>query len=127
MRFAKWVFLIAGIWGVLILAPMYFLEDWISVNHPPAISHPEYFYGFVGVALAWQVVFFVIASDVKHYRLLMLPSVLEKLSFGVPAVILFVTGRIPFAVGGWGLPDLVLALAFTAAFVSTRGRPPRLQ
>lgn len=122
MRFAKWTFLIAGTWGVLILAPLYFLEDRISASLPPAIAHPEYFYGFVGVALAWQVVFFLIASDVQRYRLLMLPSVLEKFSFGASSVVLIATARIPVSVGGWGLIDLAFGLAFAAAFFSTRGR-----
>jgi hypothetical protein len=52
MKFAKIVFLIAGIQGLLILAPLYFLERTIGRQAPPAITHPEYFYGFVGVALA---------------------------------------------------------------------------
>jgi len=59
MRFAKIVFLVAGIYGLLILTPMYFLENKIGRDTPPAITHPEYFYGFVGVALAWQVLFLV--------------------------------------------------------------------
>ena len=44
---------------------------------------------FIGVALTWQVVFIMIVTDVKRSRLLMLPAVLEKLSFGLATVILY--------------------------------------
>ena len=55
MIFAKRVFFIAGVYGILALTPMYFLEDRIGRDFPPPIAHPEHFYGFVGVALAWQM------------------------------------------------------------------------
>src|SRR6478609_3711137 len=59
MQFAKRVFLIAGIWGVLIMVPQYFNEGWIGQHLPPAITHPEYYYGFTGGTLAWQLAFLV--------------------------------------------------------------------
>ena len=51
MKFAKIVFWGAGIWGVLTLAPLYFIFDMIGRQDPPAITHPLFYYGFVGVAL----------------------------------------------------------------------------
>jgi hypothetical protein len=57
MRFAKIVFWVAGIWGLLVLTPLYFMFDLIGRKDPPPITHPGFFYGFVGVALAWQVSF----------------------------------------------------------------------
>jgi len=63
MRFARIVFWIAAIWGVLVLAPLYFIFDMISRNDPPA-NHPSRArLCFVSVGLAWQVAFFVIARD----------------------------------------------------------------
>jgi hypothetical protein len=61
MKFARIVYSVAGIYGVLVLFPLYFMEESTGREHPPAISHPEYYYGFIGVALAWQVVFLVVA------------------------------------------------------------------
>jgi hypothetical protein len=55
MRFARWVFLAAGVYGVLIMTPHYILEHHVNRHHPPPINHPEFYYGFVGVTLAWQV------------------------------------------------------------------------
>jgi hypothetical protein len=57
MKFARRLFLIAGIYGVLVLAPQYFLEAKTGRDFPPPITHLEHYYGFIGVALAWQVFF----------------------------------------------------------------------
>ena len=45
------------------------------------------------MACAWQVAFLLIASDVRRYRL-MIPAVLEKVTFGVAAVLLYTNGRV---------------------------------
>jgi len=75
-RFAKQVFLVAGIYGIVVLLPQYFVE-W-GLDLPMPITRPEHFYGFIGVALSWQFLFLVIARDVERYRPLMLVGVLEK-------------------------------------------------
>ena len=48
MKFAKIVFWIAGIWGVLVVLPLYFMFDLIGRKDPPPITHPGFFYGFDG-------------------------------------------------------------------------------
>lgn len=116
MRFARRVFLTAAVYGVLVLAPQYFMEAKVGRDFPPPITHPEHFYGFIGVALAWQVLFVLISRDPVRYRPVMPVAVLEKLVFGVAAVVLFAQGRIHAAVFGAGLIDLVLAGFFIAAF-----------
>jgi len=93
MKFAKIVFWVAGIWGLLVLTPLYFMFDLIGRNDPPPITHPGFFYGFVGVALAWQIAFIFIATDPARYRPLMIPSVLEKVSFAAAVIILVLQGR----------------------------------
>jgi hypothetical protein len=82
MKFAKILFLIAGIWGVLVLTPLYFMFDLIGRQDPPAITHPAFYYGFVGVGLAWQIAFFVIARDPIRLRPMMIPAVIEKFTYG---------------------------------------------
>ncbi len=119
MKFAKYVFNIAGIYGLIVLLPQYFLESKTGIDNPPAIAHPEYFYGFIGVAVAFQVVFLIIARDPVRYRLMMLPSVTEKLSFAIPAAVLYTQDRLPPAMLGAGLIDLVLGILFFAAFLKT--------
>jgi hypothetical protein len=123
---AKRVFLIAGIYGLLILPPHYFLEAKIGRDTPPAITHPEFFYGFVGVAIAWQVAFLIIARDPVRYRLMMIPGILEKLGFGVAALVLYGQGRLAAPMLAAGLGDLVFAVLFAVAFAQT-GRDQRVE
>jgi hypothetical protein len=52
MKFAKFVFWAAGIWGVLVIAPLFFILDVIGRNDPPPVTHPGFYYGFVTVGLA---------------------------------------------------------------------------
>ena len=79
----------------------------------------DYLNDVIGVALTWQAVLIMIARDVRRYRLLMLPAVLEKLSFGPATVILYANDRA--LVAGAGTIDLVLAVLFALAFRSTGG------
>lgn len=117
--FASRVFRWAGIYGLVTLLPQYALERQVGVDFPPPITHPEYFYGFVGLALAWQLAFLVIARDPVRYRPLMLVGVLEKLSFGLAAVVLFALGRIVAPVLVFGVIDLVLGALFVLAYRAT--------
>jgi hypothetical protein len=119
MILARIVFATAGLYGIAVLVPNYFLEARIGMSDPPPITHPEYFYGFVGVALAWQFAFFLIALDPQRYRPLMPVAVLEKLTFGVPAVALFLADRLRPQVLVFGLIDLLLAACFLIAFLCT--------
>jgi hypothetical protein len=124
MLFARRVFLIAGIYGLIVLPPHYFLEDMIGRDHPPAITHPEFFYGFVGVALAWQVAFLIIARDPLRYRLMMIPGILEKVGFGVAAIVLFTNERVDAMMLAAGLGDLAFAALFAVAFWMTSAANP---
>ena len=122
MNFARRVFLIAGIYGILVLRAALPHGRKIGRDHPPAITHAEFFYGFTGVALAWQVAFFIIAQDPARYRLMMIPGILEKVSFGIAAIVLYVQERfVPMMLVG-GLADLVWAALFAVAFTKLVAR-----
>jgi hypothetical protein len=119
MKFAKWSFRLAGIWGLMILAPFYFLEDQIGMQTPPAITHAEYFYGFIGVGLAFQIVFLIIATDPVKYRLFMLPSMLEKLSFFAALMVLHAQQRLPESTYYAGFADFFWLVLFAVSFYKT--------
>lgn len=119
MRFASWTFWGAGWYGLLVILPQYFLERQIGIEQPPAITHPEYFYGFVGVALAWQVAFLIISRDPVRYRPLMLAGVLEKATFGVAAIALYAQQRLEFPLVPFAVFDLVLGALFLEAYRRT--------
>lgn len=89
MRLARWIFLIAGIYGVLALLPGFFVE---AMGRPQA--QPEFYYGFFALALVWQLVFFAIARDPISLRWLMPIAVLEKAAFFAPSIALYLAGRL---------------------------------
>ena len=122
MKFARRVFLVAGVYGVIVIVPMYFAEGRIGRDHPPAITHPEFYYGFLGVALAWQVLFLVLAQDPSRYRPMIIPSMLEKVSYGIALVFLLLEHRIPLVVFGLGSVDWTFAVLFVAAYLATPAR-----
>jgi hypothetical protein len=122
MKFAKVVFLIGGVWGVIVLTPLYFLFDTIGRQDPPAITHPGFYYGFVGAAVVWQFVFFVIATDPVRFRPVMLPAVLEKLTYGVTLVVLYLQHRMHASDMVFAGTDLMLCVLFAAAFLKTGPR-----
>jgi hypothetical protein len=121
MRFARWVFTAAGVYGVVVMLPQLFLEDRISRDNPPAITHPEYFYGFVLVTLAWQLAFLVIGRDPVRFRLLMPVAVLEKLPFAITMFAMVASGRVGAAILPFAAIDIVLGLLFAVSFWRTSG------
>ena len=120
MRFAKIVFWVAGIWGLLVLTPLYFVFDRIGQQDPPAITHPGFYYGFVGIGLAWQIAFLIIARDPARYRPIIIPAILEKFSFGIAMIVLYLQGRVHPSDLTFAGADLLFGLLFGVAFVKTK-------
>ncbi len=120
MKFAKIVFWAAGIWGVLVLVPLYFIFNLIGKQDPPPITHPGFYYGFVGVGLVWQIAFMMIASDPVRFRPFMIAAVLEKFSFISAMTVLYLQGRVHASDLTLVGADLLFALLFIAAFVKTK-------
>ena len=118
-RHAKLIFTVAGMWGVLILVPLYFLESLINAQQPPAITHPEYYYGFLGVTLVWQFVYILIGRNPTRYRPVMILAILAKTSYWLAVLILFLLGRVQTQVFVVSLPDLLLTILFAIAYSTT--------
>ena len=119
MKFAKIVFRVAGIWGFLIITPLYFIFDLIGKNDPPPITHPAFYYGFVGIALVWQFAFLIISTDPVRFRPLMIAAILEKLAYSVPLLILISQKRTsPNDLIFAGI-DLALCFLFVMAYLRT--------
>lgn len=119
MKFAKIVFWIAGIWGLLVITPLYFMFNLIGQRDPPVITHPGFFYGFVGCALAWQVAFCFIAINPVRFRPLMLPSILEKVTYAAAMVTLVLQHRTNPSDLLFALTDTLLGLLFLIAYFKT--------
>jgi len=122
MKLATWAYRIAGIYGILCIAPLFLSEGRFGRDYPPALTHPEFYYGFAGVTLAWQVAFLIIATDPARYRPLMPATLIEKGVFGVASIVLFAQHRIPAVFLAGGLLDLVLGTLFLVSYLKTPRR-----
>jgi hypothetical protein len=119
LKFAKIVFWLAAIWGLLIITPLYFMFALISKNDPPPITHPGFFYGFVGVAMVWQLAFILIARDPIRFRPMIIPAILEKLVYSIPVIILVLQKRMHPGDLAFGAIDLLLGVLFLTAYLRT--------
>jgi hypothetical protein len=121
MKFAKIVFLVACIYGLIVLLPLYFLEERTGRDFPPAITHPEYYYGFIGVGLAWQIVFLILSRDPLRYRAMMIPSIVEKATYAIAVAVLYLQQRVSTFTLGTAIVDSFLGVLFVVAYVKTGG------
>ena len=109
MKFARIVFSIAGALGLLAMIPMYMAPGSYR------------YYGSLGGLVAWQLAFFVIATDPKRYRPIMLPALMEKLLWMLTLITIYLHGRMTSAeVLGGTIPHGLLGILFAAAFFKTR-------
>jgi len=122
MKFARIVFLVAGIWGVFVMTSMYFLFDVIGRQYPPPMTHPDFYYGFVSITFAWQVVFLVISTDPFRYRPIIAVALLEKFGYIATLSVLYAKGQLEFGQFAVVIPDFILGLLFIAAFLKTKTR-----
>ncbi|MCZ8324094.1 MAG: hypothetical protein O9283_02400 [Sphingomonadaceae bacterium] len=112
LLFPRRMFRWAAIYGVIVLLPLYLTPL------PPVGG--ETLLGFIGLALVFQAVFWVIGSDPVKYRALMLPAITKKLVFGVPALALFAQGYpVPPPVAFFAGIDVALGLGFWLAWRRT--------
>mgnify|MGYP001611657134 FL=1 len=120
MKSVKYIFIVAGVYGLIVLLPMYFSESRFNVDFPPAITHPEYFYGFIGFGIAWQILFLLIAINPMRYKVMMIPGIIEKFSYSIAVIILFSQQRIPIMIFSSAIIDLLFGVLFIYAFFKTK-------
>ncbi len=122
MKFASRVFWVAAVIGIAGLVPLYFVESLFPSLSPPAITHPEFYYGFASIGLAWHVAFIQIARDPVRLRPVMIAAALEKLGFGAGGMVLFGLGRVAILLMPVAVMDLVFASLFLIAYMRTPER-----
>ena len=121
MRFARIVFTFAGVLGLIELVPLYFMFNIIGRQDPPVITHPGFFYGFVGTAIAWQIGFLIVGRDPARFRPLMIAAVIEKFTYSFAVIILYLQARMHASDLPFGIQDLLLGCLFLASFFKTGG------
>ncbi len=121
MTLAKIVFIIGGIWGIVVLTPLFFLLDITGRQYLPPTSYPHFFYGFFAIAMAWQIAFLLIGTNPMRFRPLMIPCIIEKFAFVATVIVLYSQGHIPSADATVAVPDAILGVLFVVAFLKTSG------
>jgi hypothetical protein len=123
MDFARRTFFWAGFLGLVVIIPGFFNEPWIAKHQPPPITHPEFYYGFYGVAFTFQLLFLAVSRDPTRYRGIMPLCILEKLGFFIPASILYAMGRTSNLIAFFAALDLMWALLFYLSYRKTAALP----
>jgi len=122
MRFVKYTFIGAGIWGLVVLLPFYALVDITGRRYAPPTEYPQFFWRFLSVALAWQIAFLIIRTDPVRFRPLMIPATLEKMGYVATRIVLYAGGRISSLDFQPVLPDFALGVLFVVAYAMTGKR-----
>jgi hypothetical protein len=123
MNFAKIVFRVAGFYGLPLVA-LFFTEGFIGRKFPPAVNHPEFYYGFAGLVVLFHVLYLIMSFDIARYRPLMLLGAAEKFLFGIPTIVLFLQNRVPFPIVVAAVIDLAFGVLFLAAYRYTAQSAP---
>ncbi len=111
MKFAKWTFLIAGIFGLASLLPLSLAEMSLEPKQP------EFFYGFVFLNLCWQISYLMISANPVRFRPMMIPAFLAKGSGVIALTSLYLDGRVSSLFLFTGAMDGTFALLFLIAFI----------
>ena len=115
MSTARLIFAVAGIYGLIVLLPLFFVEPLLV----PAPSRPEDYYGFLGSATAFQLVYLTIGRDPARFRPLMPVAALAKAFFFVTMISLWLEGRAAVPAMVLASIDGAIGLAFVYAWWRT--------
>jgi hypothetical protein len=116
MRLAKWIFLVAGGFGLLSTVPLLFTESAMGVKQP------EFYYGFVCLNMCWQILYLFLSSDPARYRSMMIPAFLAKASGAIALSWLYLLTRVSTQWIVIGAVDGLFAVLFVVAYWSTQGQ-----
>lgn len=115
MRAARLVFGAAGIYGLIVLLPLFFASPWLD----PPPNRLEDFYGFLGAASVMQLIYLTIVRDPVRFRPLMPLGALSKAAFFATILILWLQARTANAAMAFAAIDGALGLAFLYAWRRT--------
>jgi hypothetical protein len=120
MAFARLAYLLAGLWGVVVIALGYASYVTGADQSLAAIARPEMIHGFFLTAMPWQLLFLVISRDPLRYNAVMPVTVLEKLPFAAITLAMFAKGQVSPTMGFFAAMDGLLGVCFCVAYWLTR-------
>ena len=112
MKFAKWVLIVGGIFGLLAIIPLYFIENQIA----PGLNYPEFYYGFIGINILWQILYIYISTNLSRFRPIILFAFFVKILGVISISWLILTERTETWWYGIIISDLILAIMFVTAY-----------
>lgn len=118
MRLSKVCFSVAGWWGIISLPPLLFTYNLVGKMNPPPLTHPEYYFGFLTIAFAWQIGFLVISADPERYRSMMVPAILEKFGYALACFVLVGRHASAPSTALFGALDLLFGVGFLISWRS---------
>jgi hypothetical protein len=122
MRFARFSFSVAGWWGLLSLTPLFFMYRLVGEKNPPALTHPEYYFGFLCVTMAWQIAFLLIARSPLRHRALMAPAFIEKFGYAGACLLLTSLKMAAVSTAFFGMIDFCFGVLFLISWMKCRGQ-----
>ena len=121
MRFRNNAFWWGGVYGVLLAVAFFLGEKVIVAKMPPELTHPEYYYAFAGALLVWHLLYLYIANHLQECRAIMPFATLEKISFALPVLALYASGRVTsLGLVGGALVDLVWGALFFVTYLKLK-------
>ncbi len=118
VKISRNIFRLSGIYGLLILIPQLFRESSFATAGV-SLNHPEFFYGFFLVSLAFQVLFLIISTDPVKYRSVMLACFIEKGGHFTSCVLLFLNNRLATDMMIASSPDALMLCLFIYSYIIT--------
>ena len=120
MGFARFAYLAAGLWGVIVISLGY--VSYLAGADPTltALARPEIVHGFFLVTLPWQLLFLLISRNPAAYVAVMPLTVLEKLPFAAVTLSMFARGQVTPMMGFFGALDGVFGVMFCIAYWLSR-------
>jgi len=112
MKLAKRIFLIAGVFGLLMTVPLVFAEKFMNVQQP------EFYYGFVFLNICFQVVYLIISTSPVRFRPIMIPAFLAKASGAAALVWIYFAKSLSIPWIAIGAIDGVFAVLFLLGYLS---------
>jgi len=117
MRLAKWIFLLAGVSGLLCTVPLLFAENTMGGRQA------EFYYGFVCLDICWQILYLFLSSDPIRYRPMTIAAFLAKGSGTIALTWLYLLARVSVQWIVIGAVDGIFAMFFAIAYWATGDHP----
>ena len=122
MKLAKYTYLVAGVFGLILVVPAAYaaMVD-SSEAMPDPIGAGLFLYGYISQFVAWQLLYFILAADPIRLRPMMVPAFLAELTAPLNSAWLYFYGVPPWFV--LTIVFLAFATLFLVSYHRTRPRP----